>query len=73
MIKFHDYASNSSTPHIMHIIPYLDMPPEAFDNADHPDAELVDQPEAELDILLMLLTLRLLGVPLPNQRPSKSE
>ena len=45
---------------------HLDMAPEALDMADHPEAELVDNPEAELERLLMLLMLRLLDVRLTS-------
>ena len=45
---------------------YLDIAPEVLDTADHPDAELVDNPDVELDRLLMLLILRLLEVRLTN-------
>ena len=45
---------------------YLDIAPEVLDTADQPDAELVDNPDVELDRLLMLLILRLLEVRLTN-------
>ncbi len=44
---------------------HLDMP-ETLESADHPEAELADQPDAELDKLLILLILLLLEVRLIN-------